>query len=392
MKPKNYSAAFMLCISLLIGIHSSQARSFLPFPTSPQSGITDFNSLYSGSFVALTPGIQSASGEGLVAANVAGYDFRLIASHDVADCGIGIDVITGQTALVYGYTVNSLTHLTALEITANDGKFFDLQSIDISIDGLSSGTTKNVRLIGYIGNTPVSGAMLEQAVTAIVKGGKLVNFNVAANTRFIGINKFRIETDGTYFINGKIAVDNINAINFRGILPVTLVTFNATIQNNTAVLNWSMTSELNSSAFIVERSADGNNFNSIGAMPASKNCIGVAAYTFTDNHPASGINFYRITFVNILKEETPLSVIKINFTPVNTAIIYPNPVSGGSITLQTGEVKEDKHSYVITDISGKPVVTGTISDYRQQINIAGLNGGFYVLRLWNGTSVKFQKQ
>ena len=48
MKPKNYSAALMLCISLLFGVHSSQARSVFSLPTLPEQPITDFNSLYTG--------------------------------------------------------------------------------------------------------------------------------------------------------------------------------------------------------------------------------------------------------------------------------------------------------------------------------------------------------
>ena len=103
----------------------------------PVNGNTDFNSLYSGSFVDLT-GIQSAGGAGLVASNVAGYDFRLLATSNAVDCGIGIEPFTGQTALVYGYTNSGATNLAALEISSNDSKIFDLQSIGITVDGLST--------------------------------------------------------------------------------------------------------------------------------------------------------------------------------------------------------------------------------------------------------------
>ena len=114
----------------------------------PVSGNTTFNSLYSGSFVDLT-GTQSAGGAGLVASNVAGYDFRLLASSNVVDCGIGIEPFTGQTALVYGFTNSGATNLVAFEASSDDPKLFDLQSVDITVDGLSTGNgARNVRLLG----------------------------------------------------------------------------------------------------------------------------------------------------------------------------------------------------------------------------------------------------
>jgi hypothetical protein len=329
-----------------------------------------------------------------VTTNIAGYDFRLIASSNAIDCGIGIEPTTGETALVYGYTNSGATNLTAMEISSNDNKFFDLHSVDITIDGLSSGTSQHVRLLGYRGGTPVAGALLDQTVTSASFGGVLVTFNVAANSNFVGVDKIRIETDGSYAISGAIGVDNINATNFRSVLPISLVSFNAGIQKNTAILDWRMVSEVNSSNFIIERSADGINFNPIGKVAAGNNNVGVgvAEYTFIDEHPMQGANYYRIKLVEAIEEERYLGVRKLNFAFNNTIALYPNPVTGSSVTLQTGAAIDKKVMYVITDLSGNTIASGTVTSYLQQIDVAQFTKGLYLLRLTDGSGVKFQKQ
>jgi hypothetical protein len=299
MKNKLLSSRLSLAIiffflSIVLGFRIKPALATGWFAT-PVEGNTNFNSLYSGSFIDLT-GTQSAGGAGLVANNVAGYDFRLLASSNAVDCGIGIEPFTGQTAMVYGYTQNGLTNLNALEITSDDNKVFDLQSIDITIDGLSSGGgARTVRMLGYKNGSAVTGALLAASVTPTSFGGLLVSFNVASDPDFIGIDKIRIEPDGTYTISGAIGVDNINAINFRSVVvPVNLLSFTATHANGSVLLNWTTAQEINNNHFIIERSPDGNNFSEIGSVPAAQVSALTNEYTFSDKMPLSGISYYRL--------------------------------------------------------------------------------------------------
>jgi len=82
-------------------------------------------------------------------------------------------------------------------------------------------------------------------------------------------------------------------------LPVEFLSFDALCSNGNVLLKWSTASEFNSSHFIAERSADGNNFSSIGTVPASGNSSTVKNYSFTDNDPLPGAAFYRITEVDL---------------------------------------------------------------------------------------------
>lgn len=391
MKSHPYPTTIILSLAFLFSANTVFSGTYFTPPVSPVSGVTNFNSLYSSSFVDLT-GIQSASGAGLLASNVAGYNFRLMAATAAADCGIGIEPFTGQTALVYGYTQGGLTNLTSLRISSNDGKFFDLRSVDITIDGCTGGPTHNVELVGYRAGSPVAGALLSKSVTAASSSGLLVNFDVTAITAFTGVDEFRVQTDGSYTISGAIGVDNINAVNFRGILPISLVSYNAAIINNKAELSWRMVSELSSSNFLIEKSSDGINFVTAGTVHSKEEHIGLAEYEFTDPHPYFGNNYYRITLLELLEQERCLGVRKVTYAYNNAISLYPNPVSGNTISLQTMAVTEGKVGYTITDMAGRTYSTGLITNYPQLITIAGLKTGFYIIWLNNKTSIQFQKQ
>lgn len=391
MKTNLYPATIILLIGLIFSVNTAFAKTYFSPPVSPVSGTTNFNSLYSGSFVDLT-GVQSAGGAGLLASNVAGYNFRLMASSGAVDCGIGIEPFTGQTALVYGYTQSGATNLTSLRVSSNDGKFFDLRSVDITMDGYSTGTSHNVQLVGYRAGSPVAGALLSQSVTAASSTGVLVNFDVTAISGFTGIDEFRVQTDGSYTVSGAIGVDNINAVNFRGTLPISLKSYNVAIENNTAVLSWRMVSELSSSSFVVEKSSDGINFSSIGTVFSAEGYIGEAEYSFIDKHPYFGNNYYRINLIEVVEQERCLGVRKVTYNYENTISLYPNPVSGNTISLQTMAIIKGKVSFSITDMAGRTYKSGLITDYPQQIDIAGLNTGFYIIWLNNKTSIQFKKQ
>lgn len=387
-----YLAIVFFFLSIFMGFRIMANLATGWFAT-PAEGTTNFNSLYSGSFVDLT-GIQSAGGAGLLASNVAGYNFRLLASSNAVDCGIGIEPFTAQTAMVYGYTNSGATNLVALEISSNDNKLFDLQSIDITVDGLSSGSgARPVKLLGYKNGSPVTGAQLTVSVTPASFSGVLVTFNVASDPDFIGIDKIRIETDGTYTISGAIGADNINAINFRSaVVPVNLLSFTVTQANGSVQLDWTTAQEINNSHFVIERSQDASHFSQIGSVPAAQPGALTQEYTFSDPKPLSGFNYYRLLQVDLDGRKEYHLVRKINVEMADNIHVFPNPVAHGrrTFTVETKLPGFQKRAYRLLDINGKQVRSGFITQPVQQILMPGLSNGFYLLCIDNNKPVKLE--
>lgn len=388
-----YQYSLLLPIFSLFSLHTPSPAGPEHIFATPVSGTTTFNSLYSGSFVDLT-GIHSAGGAGLLASNVAGYNVRLIASSGVADCGIGIEPFGSPTALVYGYTNNGLTNLTAFELSSNDGKIFDLQSVAIITDGQNVGTSGNMRLVGYFNGSAVAGANLTQSVTNASFGGTIVTFTVSANSNFVGIDKFRVEVAGAFTISGAIGVDNVNAINFRSsTLPVSLVSYNALPQPSASVLlSWRTASETGNSHFNIERSADGANYNNIGRVKGRGSFAGTTDYSFTDATPLPGKNYYRLQQVDADGKALYLGVRTATVNKPGLLKVYANPARGNDFTIRTELPPGTALSYILINASGKTVLSGRITQPVQTIHAAALARGIYVLKLSNGLFAKMEKQ
>ena len=169
-----------------------------------------------------------------------------------------------------------------------------------------------------------------------------------------------------------------------GPLPVTLLDFNAHLQNDkTVLLQWQTESEQNLSGFIVQRSFTSNNFSTIGYVPASGNNNLKINYSAPDNQPLQGVNFYRLKMVDVDGKFTYSKIVSVNIAhEIFTFQISPNPaknilfvkINGGS---GNGE-------FQITDISGRKLIKVIVSlncNTAFSININSLPKGIYNLLL-----------
>lgn len=111
------------------------------------------------------------------------------------------------------------------------------------------------------------------------------------------------------------------------LLPVLLVDFTATLNiEKMIVLDWKTTMESNSSHFNIERSQDGSVWNTIGTIQAAGNSSTTIDYSFTDENPAAGVNYYRLSMVD-RDGRNAFSEVKIVRTTalVSNVSFYPNP-------------------------------------------------------------------
>ena len=78
-------------------------------------------------------------------------------------------------------------------------------------------------------------------------------------------------------------------------LPITLSSFTVNLINNEyADLNWVTSAELNNAYFEVERSADGENYETIGKLDGQGTSLVMTEYNFRDEAPLEGTSYYRL--------------------------------------------------------------------------------------------------
>ncbi len=177
-------------------------------------------------------------------------------------------------------------------------------------------------------------------------------------------------------------------------LPVTLTSFNViAIENNTAKLDWTTSSEINNDKFIIERSIDAINFKAIGEVKGNGNSTQLHSYNFVDINPKNGINYYRLKQVDFDG--------KYEYSPTKTALfknensinvdVYPNP-SANNFNVELTHIHETI-SFTITDILGK-VIYNNIEEVDAEnnsviISIDNIPSGNYILHI-KGNSVNKQ--
>lgn len=113
-------------------------------------------------------------------------------------------------------------------------------------------------------------------------------------------------------------------------LPVSLISFDAECVGNTVKLNWATASETNNHQFIIEESADGENWNVVTTTDGSGNSTTLKEYQTQAVVLPSGQGYYRLTQVDFNGESETFEPVFVNCNSAqakNEVKIYPNPAS-----------------------------------------------------------------
>jgi Leucine-rich repeat (LRR) protein len=181
-------------------------------------------------------------------------------------------------------------------------------------------------------------------------------------------------------------------------LPVSLVNFTAAKQNNqSTLLHWTTTDEVNSSYFEVNRSKDGTNFTTIGDVAAIGNSNAHNNYSFTDSKPNNGANYYRLKEVD--KDGT------YQYSPIRNIIdeigfsasVYPNPATD-KLNVQINAEQNETAQMEVISADGRILLSSSAAiaagASTQTINVAQLSSGSYFVKVSTvegETTVKFVK-
>ncbi len=134
-----------------------------------------------------------------------------------------------------------------------------------------------------------------------------------------------------YMQYGSIPYGNAgNLVSFDGItLPVKLISFTVTKQNDDASLQWQTAQEENSSHFNIQRSTDGKNFITIAKVAAAGNSSLTKNYSYIDQSITalnSSMVFYRLEEADIDGAATYSAIKEINIVAQSIQFsVYPNP-------------------------------------------------------------------
>ncbi|AEA43622.1 T9SS type A sorting domain-containing protein [Fluviicola taffensis] len=280
-------------------------------------------------------------------------------NYDRNVAGIGRDA-TGATNSQFapstsaGMGIQSISGLDNNDYIIAGHAFLTNSEITTDVAGISGTNISRWQRIWYIDITN-TGAVNTTNMTFDMSDGGMAGVNLGVTSNYILIyrpNQFgpwteiaaanSIIGDQINFINQSLTLDGYYTLATKDFtvspLPVEIVSFDATLMNRQVELNWQTASEFNSSYFDVQRSADGENWTTIGTVTAQGNSQTLVDYKLTDKMPLVGISYYRLKQVdqNGAFDFSDIRSIN-NSSKMNQVKIYPNPTDKGMVTIASDE-------------------------------------------------------
>lgn len=184
---------------------------------------------------------------------------------------------------------------------------------------------------------------------------------------------------------GTVTINGSTCTYASGILPVTLITFEGDkMHAGSYMLKWQTASEIDNDYFSVERSANGSDFNQIGKIQGAGTTNEIQAYSFEDERPLPGVNYYRLVQYDFDGQNEASDIIV--FENVNldeTTLILHKDL----IRVFTADNVENLEVF---SMDGRLVKRFNIEN-RSDYDVSDVESGYYVARLITDRQVKSQK-
>lgn len=202
---------------------------------------------------------------------------------------------------------------------------------------------------------------------------------------------------------------NNNSIDFEGvgnaaielrnsggqILPVRFSNLKATCRQQSIRLDFSNLTESAIAFYSVERSSDGQYFKTLAQLNPTANNGGRADYQYLDNHPAKGLNIYRIRAVESNGTTVYSSMVRMNLSGTgNSLLLYPNPASR-ELWLQVNDLPAGQYQLKIYNAGAQLVNVQTLRHnggaLSEKILLHSYTTGMYAVEV-SGAALVFRSQ
>ena len=266
-----------------------------------------------------------------------------------------------------GGTYNSLGFSTELELRTSGYTLTELSGRGLTVgtgDILNSATNPGATTGsgGGSGSIVVNGSNITQLVFRIYMRGNGGQAQWASGSNHPG---------DAWLIGVSTQSTNVT-------LPVKMSDLLATAENNTSLLQWNTTLEENSNYFNIEHSTDGVNWQTIATQKAAGNSHVTINYSYIDNAPAWGNNFYRVVEVDLDGTTSYTPVAELGFGAGAAAHLsyYPNPTHD---RVTVNGLADGVYSVTVLSIDGKSVAQ--LAGFRsgESVDLSRYPAGIYIL-------------
>ena len=142
--------------------------------------------------------------------------------------------------------------------------------------------------------------------------------------------------------------------------------------------HFSTSAETVGAKYELQRSVDGKTFAAIATVNAKGEA---STYTYWDETPATGVNYYRIKLMDMEGHYAFSKVVSatVNVTGAFNVQAYPNPVSSVVTVKVNGDMSANS-AVEVTDVTGKVIKTVKMESDKLNINMGDVASGVYFIK------------
>ena len=173
------------------------------------------------------------------------------------------------------------------------------------------------------------------------------------------------------------------------LLPIELLSFTATCDGRSSLIEWTTATEKNNDYFSLERSDDAINFTEVARVAGAGNSIEPIDYAYNDYGIHGGDNYYRLVQVDYDGTRTVSEVIVANCIEPESdgepeVLAYPNPFSS-ELTVVLDNFGNRAATIEVYDMLGKLIYTNKVAapqnSYETILNLSNLPPTAYTVRV-----------
>ena len=302
-----------------------------------------------------------------------------------------IPININTDALTDGVHVVGIRSLDATGAWSLDNHWVFLKAYS----GGASPVQPNITAVEYfIDKDPGYGSATPVTITA-GKDLQGIAFDIDLTKVGSGAHKIGVRSKD---VNGAWSLDNEFTMT-GGSLPVELLSFNAQPEKDDVKVLWSTSQEINSKAFLVQRSTDAMLFETVGTVAAAGNSSTVTNYSYNDVQAMQyrgNVLYYRLKQVdkdNTVKYSGVRKVV-LDGSLANTLSLQFNPVVSQAVLLYTVN-ESGKAQVLVTNQQGQVII---IKEYdivsgvnTLLLNAGNLAQGIYNIQVMHAKDVQYTR-
>lgn len=224
----------------------------------------------------------------------------------------GTNVNTNTFSYQVGAAVTSLTAGSWTNVSALNFTQIWTSSQSAGLGGSACGGTSS-QCLALDGNQSANRRRIEGCITVTIPPGQEIMLRWSDIDNPANDHHLQIDDVNIYPFDVSCAI----------VLPVDWLSFTAERVENTSLLQWETASEENNDYFAIERLNENGYYVTIGTVDGNGTSSQPHQYSFTDEMPFNGVNYYRIRQVDFNGQYTHSEIRTVEFSdvPLFTAFV-----------------------------------------------------------------------